>query len=147
MHKTIKKVTEDIDNLKCNTAIAAMMSLVNEMYSKGVNKEELKTLTILLNPFAPHITEEMWDVMRFGGMVNEAQWPEYDEEKTKDNSVEIVLQVMGKVRSRVTVPVDITKEDAIALAKADEKIAAEIAGKSIKKEIYVPGKLVNIVAV
>lgn len=147
MHKTIKKVTEDIDNLKCNTAIAAMMSLVNEMYSKGVNKEELKTLTILLNPFAPHITEEMWDIMKFGGMVNEAQWPEYDEEKTKDNSVEIVLQVMGKVRSRVTVPVDITKEDAVALAKADEKIAAEIAGKSIKKEIYVPGKLVNIVAV
>ena len=147
MHKTIKKVTEDIDNLKCNTAIAAMMSLVNETASKGINKAELKTLTILLNPFAPHITEEMWQVMNFGGMVNEAKWPEYDEEKTKESTVEIALQIMGKVRSRITVPVDITKEDAIALAKADEKIAAAIEGKTIKKEIYVPGKLVNIVAV
>ncbi|MGN1202421.1 MAG: class I tRNA ligase family protein, partial [Eubacterium sp.] len=133
--------------LKCNTAIAAMMSLVNEMCAKGVNKAELKTLTILLNPFAPHITEEMWQVMDFGGMVNEAQWPEFDEEKTKENSVEIVLQIMGKVRSRITVPVDISKEDVLALAKADEKIAAAIEGKTIKKEIYVPGKLVNIVAV
>lgn len=147
MHKTIKKVSEDIDNLKCNTAIAAMMSLINEMYSKGVNKAELKTLTVLLNPFAPHITEEMWVAMNFGGMVNEAQWPSYDENKTKENSVEIALQIMGKVRSRITVPVDISKEDAIALAKQDEKIADAIAGKTIKKEIYVPGKLVNIVAV
>ena len=147
MHKTIKKVTEDIDNLKCNTAIAAMMSLINEMYSNGVNKAELKALTILLNPFAPHVTEEMWQVMDFGGMVNEAQWPTYDEEKTKENSVEIALQIMGKVRSRIVVPVDISKEDAIALAKQDERIAEAIAGKTIKKEIYVPGKLVNIVAV
>ena len=147
MHKTIKKVTEDIDALKCNTAIAAMMSLVNEAYTKGINRAELKTLTILLNPFAPHITEEMWDVMSFGGMVNEAQWPTYDEEKTKENSVEIVLQIMGKVRSRITVPVDISKEDAIALAKQDERIAEAIEGKEIKKEIYVPGKLVNIVAI
>ena len=147
MHKTIKKVTEDIDNLKCNTAIAAMMSLINEMYSKGVNKAELKALTILLNPFAPHVTEEMWQVMDFGGMVNEAQWPTYDEEKTKENSVEIALQIMGKLRSRIVVPVDISKEDAIALAKQDERIAEAIAGKTIKKEIYVPGKLVNIVAV
>ncbi len=147
MHKTIKKVTEDIDNLKCNTAIASMMSLINEMYSKGVNKAELKTLTILLNPFAPHVTEEMWQVMDFGGMVNEAQWPTYDEEKTKENSVEIALQIMGRVRSRIVVPVDISKEDAIALAKQDERIAEAIAGKTIKKEIYVPGKLVNIVAV
>ncbi len=147
MHKTIKKVTEDIDNLKCNTAIAAMMTLVNEMASKGVNKAELKTLTILLNPFAPHVTEEMWEVMNFGGAVHYASWPEYDEEKTKESTVEIALQIMGKVRSRITVPVDISKDEAIALAKADEKIAAAIEGKTIKKEIYVPGKLVNIVAV
>ena len=147
MHKTIKKVTEDIDNLKCNTAIAAMMTLVNEMASKGVNKAELKTLTILLNPFAPHVTEEMWEVMNFGGAVHDASWPEYDEEKTKESTVEIALQIMGKVRSRITVPVDISKDEAIALAKADEKIAAAIEGKTIKKEIYVPGKLVNIVAV
>ena len=147
MHKTIKKVTEDIDNLKCNTAIAAMMTLVNEMASKGVNKAELKTLTILLNPFAPHVTEEMWEVMNFGGAVHDASWPEYDEEKTKESTVEIALQIMGKVRSRITVPVDISKDEAIALAKADEKIAAAIEGKTIKKEVYVPGKLVNIVAV
>ena len=147
MHKTIKKVTFDIDNLKANTAIAAMMTLVNEMTQKGCNRAELKTLTVLLNPFAPHVTEEMWEVMNFGGMVNQAKWPEYDEEKTVENTVEIVLQVMGKVRSRMTISVDMPKEDVIAAAKADEKIAELIAGKTVKKEIYVPGKLVNIVAI
>ncbi len=148
MHKTIKKVTEDIDNLKCNTAIAAMMTLINKFYEKGsVTKKELKDLTIILNPFAPHVTEEMWDVMNFGGMVNQAQWPEFDDAKTVENNVEIVLQIMGKVRSRIVVPVDMPKEKVLELAKTDEKIAAAIAGKEIKKEIYVPGKLVNIVAV
>lgn len=146
IHKTVKKVTFDIDNLKANTAIAAMMTLVNEMTQKGCNKAELKTLTILLNPFAPHVTEEMWQVMNYGGMVNEAKWPEYDDEKTKENSVEIVLQVMGKVRSRMTIPVDMPKDDVLAAAKQDAKIAELIDGKTIKKEIYVPGKLVNIVA-
>ncbi len=146
MHKTIKKVTFDIDNLKANTAIAAMMTLVNEMTQKGCNKAELKTLTILLNPFAPHVTEEMWQVMNYGGMVNEAKWPEFDDEKTKENSVEIVLQVMGKVRSRMTIPVDMPNDEVLAAAKQDAKIAELIDGKTIKKEIYVPGKLVNIVA-
>lgn len=147
MHKTIKKVTYDIDNLKANTAIASMMTLVNEFSQKGCNKAELKTLTILLNPFAPHVTEEMWQVMNFGGMVNEAQWPTYDEEKTKENSVEIVIQVMGKVRSKLTIPVDMPKDEVLAVAKADAKIAELLDGKEIKKEIYVPGKLVNFVAV
>lgn len=146
MHKTIKKVTYDIDNLKANTAIASMMTLVNEFSQKGCNKAELKTLTILLNPFAPHVTEEMWQVMNFGGMVNEAQWPTYDEEKTKENSVEIVIQVMGKVRSKLTIPVDMSKDEVLAAAKADTKIAELLDGKEIKKEIYVPGKLVNFVA-
>ena len=146
IHKTVKKVTFDIDNLKANTAIAAMMTLVNEMTQKGCNKAELKTLTILLNPFAPHVTEEMWQVMNYGGMVNEAKWPEFDDEKTKENSVEIVLQVMGKVRSRMTIPVDMPKDEVLAAAKQDAKIAELIDGKTIKKEIYVPGKLVNIVA-
>ena len=146
IHKTVKKVTFDIDNLKANTAIAAMMTLVNEMTQKGCNKVELKTLTILLNPFAPHVTEEMWQVMNYGGMVNEAKWPEFDDEKTKENSVEIVLQVMGKVRSRMTIPVDMPKDEVLAAAKQDAKIAELIDGKTIKKEIYVPGKLVNIVA-
>ncbi|MCI6245636.1 MAG: leucine--tRNA ligase, partial [Eubacterium sp.] len=148
MHKTIKKVTEDIDNLKCNTAIAAMMTLINKIYDKGsVTRGELRDLTIILNPFAPHVTEEMWQAMSFGGMVNEAKWCTYDEEKTVENSVEIVLQIMGKVRSRITIPVDLPKEEVLRLAKADEKIASAIEGKTIKKEIYVPGKLVNIVAV
>ena len=146
MHKTIKKVTYDIDNLKANTAIAAMMTLVNELSAKGCNKAELKTLTILLNPFAPHVTEEMWDVMNFGGMVNQAKWPEYDEEKTKENDVEIVIQIMGKVRAKITVPVDMAKNDVLAEAKAEPKIAELLEGKEIKKEIYVPGKLVNFVA-
>lgn len=146
MHKTIKKVTYDIDNLKANTAIASMMTLVNEFSQKGCNKAELKTLTILLNPFAPHVTEEMWQVMNFGGMVNEAQWPTYDEEKTKENSVEIVIQVMGKVRSKLTIAVDMPKDEVLAAAKADAKIAELLDGKEIKKEIYVPGKLVNFVA-
>ena len=146
MHKTIKKVTYDIDNLKANTAIASMMTLVNEFSQKGCNKAELKTLTILLNPFAPHVTEEMWQVMNFGGMVNEAQWPTYDEEKTKKNSVEIVIQVMGKVRSKLTIPVYMPKDEVLAAAKADAKIAELLDGKEIKKEIYVPGKLVNFVA-
>ncbi len=148
MHKTIKKVTEDIDNLKCNTAIAAMMTLLNKVYEKkSITRGELRDLTIILNPFAPHVTEEVWERMNFGGAVHEAKWPEYDEAKTVENSVEIVLQIMGKVRSRMTIPVDMPKDEVIALAKADEKIAAAIEGKTIKKEIYVPNKLVNIVAV
>ena len=148
MHKTIKKVSEDIENLKCNTAIAAMMTLLNKIYDqKRITRGELRTLTILLNPFAPHVTEEMWENMHFGGFVHEAKWPEYDESKTVENSVEIVLQIMGKVRSRMTIPVDMPKDQVLALAKQDEKIASAIAGKTIKKEIYVPNKLVNIVAV
>ena len=146
MHKTIKKVTYDIDNLKANTAIAAMMSLVNELSAKGCNKAELKTLTILLNPFAPHVTEEMWDVMGFGGMVNQAKWPTYDEAKTQENDVEIVIQIMGKVRAKIIVPVDMAKDDVLATAKAEPKIAELLDGKEIKKEVYVPGKLVNFVA-
>lgn len=146
MHKTIKKVTYDIDNLKANTAIAAMMTLVNEFAQNGCNKAELKTLTILLNPFAPHVTEEMWEVMNFGGMVNQAEWPAYDEDKTKENNVEIVVQIMGKVRSKITVSVDMPKDEVLAMAKVDSKIAQLLDGKEIKKEIYVPGKLVNFVA-
>lgn len=148
MHQTIQKVTLDVDNLKCNTAIAAMMSLINKMYEKNsVNTAELKTLTILLNPFAPHVTEEMWQILGLDGMVNQAQWPKFDEEKTKEDTVEIVLQFMGKVRSRIKVASDMPKDKVLALAKQDEKIRELVDGKTIKKEIYVPGKLVNIVAV
>jgi len=148
MHKTIKKVSEDIEAMKFNTAIAAVMTLLNQIYDKGtVTKAELRDLLLIVNPFAPHVTEEIWQNMNFGGMLNEAQWPEFDEAKTVDDTVEIVLQVMGKVRSRMVIPVDMAKDEVITLAKQDEKIAELIDGKSIKKEIYVPGKLVNIVAV
>lgn len=148
MHKTIKKVSDDIEAMKFNTAIAAVMTLLNQIYDKGsITRGELRDLLLLVNPFAPHVTEEIWENMGFGGMLNEAQWPAYDEAKTVDNTVEIVLQVMGKVRSRMTIAVDMPKDEVIALAKEDAKIAELIAGKTIKKEIYVPGKLVNIVAV
>ncbi len=148
MHKTIKKVTEDIEAMKFNTAIAAVMTLLNKIYEVGtINRAELRDLLLIVNPFAPHVTEEIWENMHFGGMLNEAQWPTFDEAKTVVNTVEIVLQVMGKVRSRMTIPVDMPKDEVIAAAKADEKIAELINGKTIKKEIYVPGKLVNIVAV
>ncbi len=147
-HKTIKKVTEDIESLKFNTAIAALMALLNDIADKGsITKEELKIFTLLLNPFAPHITEEVWAANALGeGLVSVAQWPAYDEAKCKDATVEIVVQVNGKLRARMQVAADITKDDAIAAANADAKIAAEIDGKRIVKEIYVPGKLVNIVA-
>ena len=147
-HKTIKKVTEDIESLKFNTAIAALMALLNDIADKGsITKEELKIFTLLLNPFAPHITEEVWAANVLGeGLVSVAQWPAYDEAKCKDATVEIVVQVNGKLRARMQVAADITKDDAIAAAKADAKIAAELDGKRIVKEIYVPGKLVNIVA-
>nr|WP_317412804.1 leucine--tRNA ligase [uncultured Solibaculum sp.] len=145
-HKTIKKVTIDIENLKMNTAIAAMMALLNDISDTGsITKEEFRTLLLLLNPFAPHITEELWQVLGYGGMVTGQTWPTYDESKCVDDTVEIVLQINGKVRGRLVIPADISKEDAIALAKQDGKIASQIEGKTIVKEIYVPKKLVNLV--
>ena len=146
-HKTIKKVSYDIENLKFNTAIAALMALMNVIAEKGsINKAELSVFTMLLNPFAPHVTEEVWSEMKLGeGMVTEQIWPKYDESKCKDDVIEIVVQVNGKVRTRLSVAADIQKDDAIALAKAEDRIAAEINGKNVVKEIYVPGKLVNIV--
>ena len=146
-HKAIKKVSYDIENLKFNTAIASLMALMNVIAEKGsINKAELSVFTMLLNPFAPHVTEEVWSEMKLGeGMVTEQIWPKYDESKCKDDVIEIVVQVNGKVRTRLSVAADIQKDDAIALAKAEDRIAAEINGKNIVKEIYVPGKLVNIV--
>ncbi|WP_419488466.1 leucine--tRNA ligase, partial [Hominenteromicrobium sp.] len=146
-HKAIKKVSYDIENLKFNTAIAALMALMNVIAEKGsINKAELSVFTMLLNPFAPHVTEEVWSEMKLGeGMVTEQPWPKYDESKCKDDVIEIVVQVNGKVRARLCVAADIQKDDAIALAKAEDRIAAEINGKNVVKEIYVPGKLVNIV--
>lgn len=147
-HKTIKKVGDDIENIKFNTAIAALMALINEVSDFGsISKEELRIFSILLNPFAPHVTEEVWDVCSLGGgIVAQQSWPTYDEEKCKDDTVEIAVQVNGKVKTRFFVAADISKEDAISSAKADKKVAELIKDKNIIKEIYVPGKLVNIVA-
>ncbi|MCH5170684.1 MAG: leucine--tRNA ligase [Oscillospiraceae bacterium] len=148
MHKTVKKVTEDIENMKFNTAIAALMTLLNAIYDNGkINKAELKTFILLVSPFAPHIAEEMWSELGFGEMLaKDGVWPTYDAAKCVDDSVEIVVQINGKIRAKLVVPVDISNEDAIQLAKSDEKIAEELSGKNIIKEIYVKGKLVNIVA-
>lgn len=147
-HKTVKKVTEDIEAMKYNTAIAALMTLLNTIYDVGeINRAELRTLLILVNPFAPHVTEEMWATLGYGEMLaKDAKWPTYDAAKCVDATVEIVVQICGKIRAKLNVPAEISAEDAIALAKAEERVAAEIAGKTIVKELYVKGKLVNIVA-
>ena len=146
-HKTVKKVSEDIEAMKFNTAIAAMMSLLNEIYDAGsITHEELRTLLKLANPFAPHVTEEIWSVMNFGGQISGQSWPTYDPAKCVDSMVEIAVQLAGKIKARIMVPADITAADAIAAAKADPAVAPLLEGKTIIKEIYVPGKLVNIVA-
>ena len=145
-HRTVKKVTEDIEGLKMNTAIAALMSLLNDIQGSGsINRAEFKTYLILLNPFAPHMTEELWQQAGFEGMLNEAEWPKYDEAKCADSTVEIAVQVNGKIKARINVAADISAPDAIASAKADGAVAAAIEGKNIIKELYVPKKLVNIV--
>ena len=148
LHKTVKKVSEDIEALKYNTAIAALMTLLNGVYDAGeINRAELRTLLILLNPFAPHVTEEMWETLGYGEMLaKDAAWPTYDPSKCVDSTVEIVVQICGKIRAKLTVPTDISAEEAIRLAKAEPRIAAEIEGKTVIKELYVKGKLVNIVA-
>ncbi len=145
-HRTIKKVTNDIENLKMNTAIAALMSLLNSVQNSGaITKDEFKTLLILLNPFAPHITEELWEISGFEGMLNEAEWPKFDESKCVDATVEIVVQVNGKIKARLNIVADMPSDEVLALAKENEVIKKEILNKNIFKELYVPKKLVNIV--
>ncbi len=146
-HKTIKKVSEDIENMKFNTAIAALMTLLNEIYDKGtVTKGELKAFVTLLNPFAPHVTEEIWEKEGFDGMLANGNWIDFDEEKTVDATIEVPVQICGKLRATVTIAKDATADIAIAAAKADSKVAELLEGKAIVKEIYVPGKIINIVA-
>lgn len=145
-NKTIKKVSEDIEGMKFNTAIAALMSLINEIYDNGkINKTELKAFITLLYPFAPHMTEEIWEEQGFGGMMANGSWVDYDEAKCVDETIEIVAQINGKIRAKLNIAADASQDEVLALAKADEKVAAEIAGKTIVKELYVPGRLVNIV--
>jgi len=146
-HKTIKKVSDDIENMKYNTAIASLMALLNEIYEKGaITKGELKTFLTLVNPFAPHVSEELWEIMNFGGMLAVAPWVSYDEAKTVDSTIEVPVQICGKLRATVTIAKDADSATAIAAAKADEKVQEMLDGKQIIKEIYVPGKIINIVA-
>lgn len=146
-NKAIKKVGEDIENIKFNTAIATLMALINDISNvKSINKEELRIFSILLNPFAPHITEEVYEACGLGeGILAEAEWPKYDESKCVDESVEIVVQVNGKIKSKLNIPIDADKDCVLKLAKADENVKKAIDGMNIIKEIVVPKKLVNLV--
>lgn len=145
-HKTIRKVTEDIENMKFNTAIAAMMTLINDIYAVGtVNKAELSALCMMLNPFAPHITEEIYNIIT-GKILSEQSWITYDEKFCVDETIEIVVQVNGKIKAKLNIVPDADKDSVIAMALDDEKVKEFIDGKIIIKQIYVPNKLVNIVA-
>ncbi len=144
VHKMIRKVTDDIESLKMNTAIASMMAFINTV-GNVINNAEYKTLLTLLNPFAPHITEEIWEEMGYEGRLNQTKWPVYDEAKCVDSTVEIVIQINGKLRGRINIPAEISAADAIALAKDIDAVKEQINGKTIVKELYVPKKLVNIV--
>ena len=145
-HRTIKKVTFDIEGLKMNTAIAALMSLLNSIQNTGsITRGEFKTYLILLNPFAPHMTEELWQQAGFDGMLNEAEWPTFDEAKCADSTVQIAVQVNGKIKARIDIPADISADDAIAQAKQNDAVVSAIGGGTVIKELYVPKKLVNIV--
>ncbi|MBQ4108953.1 MAG: leucine--tRNA ligase [Clostridia bacterium] len=146
LHKLIKKVTLDIDSMKFNTAIAAMMAFVNEVYEIGsITKDEFATLIKLLNPFAPHLTEELWESLGEKSLLSLEKWPEYDEAKTVDDTVKIAVQVNGKLKATIDISKTISKEDAILTAKAEAKVQEAIKDKEIVKEIYVPAKIVNIV--
>ena len=145
MHKTIKKVSEDIENLKFNTAIAALMALLNQFAEKGVNRAEFQTFITLLNPFAPHLTEEINERMGGAGMLVRAPWPQYDESKTRDQSIDIAVQLNGKVKSIVTVPADADEQSMLDIARADEKVAAALTGMQVVKTIVIKGKIINIV--
>lgn len=146
-HKAIKKVGDDIENIKFNTAIATLMALINDITATGaITKEELRIFTILLNPFAPHVTEEIFEMCKLGdGIVAEQKWPEYDEAKCKDETIEIVVQVNGKIKTKLNIPVESEKNAVLDMAKADANVAKAIENMNIIKEIYVPNKLVNLV--
>ena len=146
-HKAIKKVGDDIENIKFNTAIATLMALINDITATGaITKGELKIFTILLNPFAPHVTEEVFEICKLGdGIVAEQKWPEYDEAKCKDETIEIVVQVNGKIKTKLNIPVESEKNAVLDMAKADANVAKAIENMNIIKEIYVPNKLVNLV--
>ena len=149
LHKTIRKVTQDIDELKMNTAIAALMTMVNELYANGLTKGDLEALLRMLSPFAPHMVEEMWELegfaKKYGKMAMQMSWPEYDESKTVASTVEMAVQVLGKLRGTVVMPVDSEQDAVVAEALKQEKVARQCEGKQIVKVIYVRNKLVNLI--
>ncbi len=146
IHKTIKKVSLDDENLKFNTAIAAMMALVNEFYAKGsITRGEMRILLLLLNPDAPHITEEMWENCGFSGRLYQQPWPDWDESKTVEDMITIAVQISGKAKGTLSIPKDADQAAAMAAFHADERLMNQIAGKTVVKEIYVPGRIVNVV--
>ena len=148
IHKAIKKVSDDIEAMKFNTAIAALMALVNDFYANGVNKADLKALLLMLSPFAPHIVEEMWENLGFAnaGMACAQSWPAYDESKTMDAEVTIAVQVCGKMKGTIQVPMDSEEETVAVAAQADAKVARAIEGKNLVKVIYVKNRLINLIA-
>ena len=149
VHKTIKKVTSDIDDLKMNTAIAALMAMVNDFYAKGLSKGDLEALLKLLSPFAPHMVEEMWELMgyaaKYGKMCMQMPWPEYDESKTIDAAAEMAVQVNGKLKGTVVVPTDSDEETVVAAAMELDKVKKSTEGMSVVKTILVKNKLVNLI--
>ena len=146
IHKAIKKVSEDFEAMKFNTAIATMMALVNDFYKvEKLTKADYMTLLALLNPVAPHITEELWEKFGGEGFLSLSKWPEFDPAKTVDDEIEIVVQINGKIKDKILVPADMAKEDVEKTAMEAEKAKEAIEGKTVVKVICVPGKLVNIV--
>ena len=145
VHKTIKKVSDDIENMKFNTGIAALMTLTNQFYDKGVNKAEFKTMLQMVSPFAPHMADELWEQFGFEGYASTSSWPVYDESKTIASEVTIAVQVGGKLKSTVTVPMGSEEAAVMEIVTADAKIAKLMEGKEIVKVIHVPNKLVNLI--
>jgi leucyl-tRNA synthetase len=145
VHRAVKKVGCDIEVLKFNTAIATLMSLVNDYYITPPNKMEIKVLLTLLSPFAPHIAEELWELQGFKGYASEQPWPVYDESKTIDESITIAVQVMGKLRGTINIPADSTDEFVVQTAVSDEKIAKYIESKEIMRTIVIKNKLINLI--
>ena len=145
IHKAIKKVSDDIEAMKFNTAIAALMSLVNDFYAKGATRGDYKALLLMLSPFAPHLCEELWEMNGYGGQVCLQKWPEYDESKTVAATARMAVQVSGKVKANITVPADASDEDVVAAALAEPKIARLAEGMTLVKSIVVKGKLVSLI--
>ena len=145
MHKTIKKVGDDIENMKFNTAIAALMTLCNQFYDKGVNQAEFQTMLQLLSPFAPHMADELWEQQGFGGFASTSDWPKYDLSKTVASQVTIAVQVGGKLKTTVAVPAGSEQEAVLSVVTAEPKIQKLMEGKQLVKVIHVPDKLVNLI--